>query len=71
MTTTAMDPELLKEVEALARSEGRSTADVVRDAMHAYLERRRYLLAIDEGIAAADAGDVVQGEDVDRWLSTW
>lgn len=70
-STVALDPELVKELEELATSEGRNPGDLVRDALRAYLERRRYLVAIDEGIRAADAGEVIEGDAVDSWLQTW
>ena len=70
-STLSLDPEITAQLEELAKDEGRSSADLVRDALRAYLARRRYLAALDEGIRAADAGNLVDGNEVEAWLSSW
>ena len=71
MTSLSLDDDLAKELQALAEREGKRPADLVRDLVRAYHERQRYLAAIDEGIRAADAGDLVDGDIVDAELSKW
>jgi predicted transcriptional regulator len=71
MTTISLDDDLVKELQALADREGKKPADLVRQLLTAYAERQRYLAAIDEGIAAANAGQVIDGDRVDAWLASW
>ncbi len=71
MTSLPVDDDLVKELEELAKSEGRSASDIARDALRAYVERQRYLAAIDRGRADVAAGRVVDGDRVDAWLASW
>lgn len=71
MTSLSLDDDLVKELQTLAEREGKRPAELVRDLVRAYRERQRYLAAIDEGIRAADAGDLVDGDVVDAELAKW
>lgn len=71
MTSISLDDDLAKELQALAEREGKKPDELVRDLVRAYRERQRYLAAIDEGIRAADAGDLIDGDLVDAELSAW
>lgn len=71
MTSISLDDDLVKELQLLAEREGKRPDELVRDLVRAYRERQRYLAAIDEGIRAADAGDLVDGEVVDAELAKW
>lgn len=71
MTSISLDDDLAKELQALAEREGKKPDELVRDLVRAYRERQRYLAAIDEGIRAADAGDLIDGDLVDAELSKW
>lgn len=71
MTSISLDDDLAKELQALAERAGKRPDELVRDLVRAYHERQRYLAAIDEGIRAADAGDLIDGDVVDAELSKW
>lgn len=71
MTNLSLDDDLVNELRTLAEREGKRPDELVRDLVRAYRERQRYLAAIDEGIRAADAGDLVDGDVIDAELSKW
>lgn len=71
MTTISLDDDLVRELQALADREGKKPTDLVRQLLATYAERQRYLAAIDEGIRAADAGDLIDGDVVDAELAKW
>mgnify|MGYP001403947548 CR=1 FL=1 len=71
MTSLSLDDDLVKELQTLAEREGKKPTELVRDLVRAYLERQRYLAAIDEGIRAADAGDLIDGDVLDAELAKW
>lgn len=71
MTSLTLDDDIVKELQMLAEREGRKPTDLVRDLVRAYRERQRYLAAIDEGIRAADAGELIDGDIVDADLANW
>ena len=71
MTALTLDDDLVKELQMLAEREGRKPTELVRDLVRAYRERQRYLAAIDEGIRAADTGDLIDGDIVDADLANW
>jgi predicted transcriptional regulator len=59
-------PDLWDRLEKLARSAGRSTSELADVALRDFLdESEQHLAAIDEGIAAADAGDLIGFADVE------
>lgn len=68
---------LLKELKSshsplVVTQNGRAAAVVLSPAAFDELrERNRILEAIAEGIADADAGEVVAHEDVKQWLGSW
>jgi predicted transcriptional regulator len=52
-TQVLIPPALATELQAAADEEHRPTADVVRDALEAYLEARRWRLSADKELARA------------------
>jgi predicted transcriptional regulator len=65
-------PELNDQLAALAASFDRSKSWVIERAIRDYLAVQAWqLAAIEEGIAAADAGRVVAHEDVAAWVESW
>lgn len=63
---TSFDADLWKRLETLAESTGRSASELADAVLRDFLdENERHLAAIDVGIAAADAGELIDFEDVD------
>ncbi len=60
-----------QELQELAREEGRSIEESLQAVVSAFLERRKYLEAIDVGLADARAGCVLDGDRADAWLASW
>lgn len=69
--TISIDDASNDELQELAKSEGRSIEELLQAAVSAFLARRKYLAAIDEGLADAKAGRVIDGDRVDAWLASW
>jgi len=61
-----VDAALQKE----AAASGKTINEIVSDVVRAFEERKAYLAALDEGIAEAAPGDVVDGDDVFGALRT-
>jgi predicted transcriptional regulator len=56
----------------IATALNRPKSWVIEQALRDYLATQHWqLAAIDEGIAAADAGRVVAHEDVAKWVRSW
>jgi predicted transcriptional regulator len=67
-----LQPELNDQVTAIAVSLDRSKSWVIEQAVKDYVALQAWqLAAIDEGIQAADAGQVVPHEDVVAWVKSW
>jgi predicted transcriptional regulator len=69
--TISLDDASNQALQELAQREGRSVDELLQTAVSAFLERRKYLAAIDEGLADAKAGRVIDGDRVDAWLESW
>jgi predicted transcriptional regulator len=70
--TVRLDRETRLRLERLARATSRSKAFLAQEAIRSYLELHEWQVAsIEEGIRAADAGEVIEHEDVKAWLSSW
>ncbi len=60
-----LDQKTREKLDALAQSQDRSRSWVVNDAIQAYFEHQDWIVeAIKVGIADADAGRLVQHEEV-------
>ncbi len=67
-----LEPELNAQVTAIAEALDRPKSWIVEQALKDYVSIQQWqLAAIDEGIAAADAGDLVDHEDVVAWVRSW
>jgi predicted transcriptional regulator len=65
-------PELTREIDALASALDRPKSWVVEKAVEAYLETQRWQIeAIEVGVAAAKAGDLVSDKAVQAWIESW
>lgn len=61
-----VDPVVWARLEKLARASGRSAAELAEALLRDFLdENEGHLAAIDEGIAAADAGELVDFDEVE------
>jgi predicted transcriptional regulator len=61
----ALEPSLRERLEKLAAAIGRDASELVGAALRTFLdENERQLAAIDAGIAEADAGDLLEYEEV-------
>jgi predicted transcriptional regulator len=64
-----LEPDLNAQVTAIAEALDRPKSWIVEQALKDYVAIQQWqLAAIDEGIAAADAGDLVNHEDVVAWV---
>ncbi|MEQ1887984.1 MAG: CopG family ribbon-helix-helix protein [Alphaproteobacteria bacterium] len=67
-----LQPKLNDQLAALAASFDRPKSWVIEQAIRDYLAVQMWqLAAIEEGIAAADAGRVVAHEAVAAWVESW
>ncbi len=67
-----LQPELNDQLAALAALFDRPKSWVIEQAIRDYLAVQAWqLAAIEEAIAAADAGRVVAHEDVVAWVESW
>ena len=65
-------PQLNDDVTAIATAPDRSKSWVIEQAVKDYVDlQAAHLAAIDEGIRAADAAQVVAHEDVVAWVKSW
>ena len=69
--TARLDEETLKLVDRVAKAHGRSRAAFAAQAIRQIAEREAEFLAfIQEGIDAADRGDVVSQDEMERWFDS-
>jgi predicted transcriptional regulator len=67
-----LEPALNDQITAIANALDRPKSWVVEQAIKDYVALQQWqLAAIDEGIEAADAGRVVEHEDVAAWVKSW
>lgn len=64
-TTVYLDDAVLAEIKIVSRSEGRSEAELLRNAVDEYLERRRAALPSIFGKGSGGKFDAADSED---WL---
>ncbi|UTV82405.1 ribbon-helix-helix protein, CopG family (plasmid) [Acidithiobacillus sp. YTS05] len=70
--TIRVPDEVRDELEALAKMTGRTRSWLAAEAINEYLERERWQVAqIQEGLAAADAGDFADPEEVATVFGKW
>jgi predicted transcriptional regulator len=67
-----LHPDLNEQVAAIAVALDRPKSWVIEQAVKDYVAVQAWQLeAIDEGIRAADAGQVAAHEDVAAWVRSW
>lgn len=77
MSTTSfrLDDDLQEKLDITAARLRRSKGWIINDALRQYIEReerkQRMLEETEEAIADIQAGRVVSGEEVMKWLETW
>ena len=77
MSTTSflLDDELQEKLETTANRTKRSKGCIINDALRRYIEqeelKERILAETQEALADIEAGRVVSGEEVMKWLETW
>jgi len=77
MSTTSfrLDDDLQEKLDATAARLQRSKGWLINDALRQYIEREerklRMLEETSEAMADIQAGRVVSGEEVMKWLETW
>ncbi len=60
----SVDDDLARELAALAQKQGSSAEELVVHAARALIDQQKYLAAVDEGVEAAERGDLVDGDAV-------
>lgn len=77
MSTTSfrLDDDLEEKLETTATRLRRSKGWIINDALRHYIAREelriKMLEETEEAIADIEAGRVVSGEEVMKWLETW
>ena len=62
--TVKIDDDVDAALRREAKASGKSVDEVVIDIVRRFEAQQTYLAALDEGIAEADRGDVVDGDEV-------
>ncbi len=64
--------EKVDELDALAKAMERDRTFVLNEAVDGYLRySREYIAAVEEGIAAADRGELIDHEEVVKMSASW
>lgn len=77
MSTTSfrLDDELEEKLETTATRLRRTKGWIINDALRQYIEseeqKLRLLEETEEAIADIEAGRIVSGDEVMKWLETW
>ena len=77
MSTTSfrLDDDLQEKLESTANRTKRSKGWIINDALRRYIEqeelKQRMIEETQEALADIEAGRVVSGEEVMKWLETW
>ena len=67
-----LDPALDERLQNIAASLDRSKSWVITQAVEEFVAVQEWhLKAIEEGIRAADAGELVPDEAVEAWVESW
>ena len=67
-----LQPELNEQVSAIARALHRPKSWVIEQALKDFVAVQTWqMVAIDEGIRAADASHVVAHDEVAKWVNSW
>jgi RHH-type transcriptional regulator, rel operon repressor / antitoxin RelB len=70
--TLRIDETLKSKLESLAEATQRSKSFLAAEALERYVAEESWQVAeIKEGMGQADAGVLIAGEDMDKWLASW
>jgi RHH-type transcriptional regulator, rel operon repressor / antitoxin RelB len=62
-------PQTKQRLEALARATNRTKSSLANEALEQYVSHQEWLIGeIEKGVAAADAGELVDDKDVEAWF---
>ena len=62
-------PETKRKLEALARATKRTKSALANEALDQYVSHQEWLIReIERGVAAADAGELVEDAEVEAWF---
>jgi predicted transcriptional regulator len=71
-SSVRLRPDLLERADRLAAMLERSRGWVMEKALERYLdEEEREIAEVRQSLAEAEAGEVVDGEEVHRWMDSW
>lgn len=72
VVTIRVSPETKQRLAALAKATDRTQSWLAEAALESWLEDQEWQIQrIQEGVAAADRGDVVDHERVMEWVESW
>jgi len=75
MTSVRMPDDLMQRLDVAAERLRRSKGWIINDAVREYLEREeeraRRLEDTKTALAEAEAGDLIDGDEILAWLDTW
>ena len=70
--TIRVSPNMKLRLEALAKATERTQSWLAEAALNSYLEDQEWQIRrIQDGIAAADRGELVEHERVMEWMESW
>jgi RHH-type rel operon transcriptional repressor/antitoxin RelB len=70
--TVRLTPEVKQRLESVAQRVRRSESLLAAEAIEEFLAVQEWqLAAIEEGIAAAERGELIPHEDVRAWVESW
>lgn len=70
--TVRIPEEKVKKLDKAAKQQRRDRSFILNEAVDEYLSLQEYHLAlIDEGIRAADGGDLIPHEEVVKMVRSW
>lgn len=70
--TVRVDAKTRGRLEKLARATARTKSFLAADAIRAYLDQNEWQTrAVEQGVAAAEAGQLLEHEPVAAWLESW
>jgi predicted transcriptional regulator len=65
-----LSEQVAERLASKARDYGRSDAELAAEAIDAFLEEDDYLSAVNEGLAQADAGLLIDNEEMRKWVES-
>ena len=72
VVTVRLERRLKRRLDALAHASKRSKSFLAAEAIGAYVDSQEWqLAAIQEGVAAADRGELVSHEAIAEWVDSW